>query len=302
MHTTLVDTATLVRHLDDPDWIVLDCRFSLADPAAGARDFAAARVPGARHVDLERDLSAPVVPGRTGRHPLPGREALATRLAALGVGARHQVVAYDASVGAMAARLWWLLRELGHEAAAVLDGGFAAWRADGRAIETTPPMPARDIVPGDLRPAAPRVRSVALDVVEAGGLRLLDARERARFAGTHEPIDPVAGHLPGARNHPFTDNVDAAGRFLPVEVLRERFTASLGAAPGDAAAGGRAAAPLVHYCGSGVTAAHNVLAMTHAGLEAGALYAGSFSEWITRHADEVVTAAPAEVPGHASPR
>ena len=282
MHSTLVDTATLARHLDDPAWVVLDCRFSLADPDAGARAFAASRIPGARHADLERDLSAAVTPGVTGRHPLPDPDTLAARLAALGVSRHSQIVAYDDTVGALAARLWWLAQRLGHEACAVLDGGFATWLADGLPLETAAPSGAG--AAGDLRAGTPRVASVDIDAVAGGGLLLLDAREPARFAGEHEPIDPVAGHIPGARNHPFTANVDAAGRFLSPAALRERFAASLGT---DLVAEGDAPPPdprpLVHYCGSGVTAAHNVLAMRHAGLDPGALYAGSFSEWITRH-------------------
>ena len=281
---TLVDTLTLARHLNDPAWAVIDCRFSLADAEAGAREYARSRIPGARHVDLERDLSAPVQRGVTGRHPLPDREALAARLVALGIEREQQIVAYDAAAGPMAARLWWLLRWLGHESVAVLDGGFAAWREAGLRLETTPP-PA-PVSTGDFRVGHPLVESVDIERVAAGGLRLLDARERARFAGEHEPIDPVAGRIPGALNHPFTDNVDADGRFLPSSVLRERFAASLGVVEDGAADAGTDDAPLVHYCGSGVTAAHNVLAMTHAGLEAGALYAGSYSEWITRHAAE----------------
>ena len=309
-YTTLVDTETLFRHLDDPRWLVLDCRFSLADPDAGRRRFLESRLPGARYVDLERDLSGPVVPGVTGRHPLPDMTVLTARLAALGVDTASQVVAYDASVGAMAARLWWLMRRLGHERCAVLDGGFPAWQTAGLPLETG--VPDEREMPGDLQAGLPLVASVDIERVAAGGLRLLDARERTRFSGEHEPIDPVSGHIPGASNHPFTDNVDADGRFLAPSALRERFAASLGVAAtaergilsgernrtSDSAVDTSERSeklpdvpdvPLVHYCGSGVTAAHNVLAMTHAGLDAGALYAGSFSEWITRHEVETDT-------------
>ena len=239
-YTTLIDVAELAEHLDDPAWTVLDCRFSLNDPEAGARDFASSRLPGARHVDLEHDLSAPVQPGLTGRHPLPDPDGLATRLAELGVGRDDQVVAYDAAAGPMAARLWWLMRWLGHEAVAVLNGGFAAWRT-GRAGPSTPHCKPVDAPVGDFRRAAALVESVDIERVRAGKLRLLDARERVRFSGAHEPIDPVAGHIPGARNHPFADNLDDDGRFLPVETLRERFASSLGVEPGESDA------PLVHY-------------------------------------------------------
>ena len=273
MGSTLVGADTLARHLDDPSRIVIDCRFSLADPARGERDFARSRIPGARYAHLDRDLSGPIVPGRSGRHPLPRPEALRERLRALGVGRASTVVAYDDGPGTIAARLWWLLRSLGHSAALVLDGGFATWREKGLPLEEGPPG---EIVAGDLEIGDPLVASVDTDTVAAGGLRLLDARERERFRGEREPIDPIAGRIPGARNHPCADNLDAEGRFLPPEILRERFARALGPT-------GEGALPLVHYCGSGVTAAHNVLAMTHAGLEPGALYGGSFSEWITRH-------------------
>lgn len=270
-HRTLVSVETLQAHLEDPAWRVVDCRFSLADPAAGRERYAQGHVPGAVYADLEQDLSAAPGPG-TGRHPLPGSEALAARLAEWGIGARTQVVAYDDAGGAFAARLWWLLRWLGHEAVAVLDGGVDAWVSGGGTLSRERPAPSA--------PASPAFQpqsGVALSAEEVraglseGRILLLDAREAARFRGEVEPIDPVAGHVPGARNLPFAGNLAADGRFLAAEALRARFAPVLGGAASEA---------VVHMCGSGVTACHNQLAMEHAGLHGSRLYPGSWSEWI----------------------
>ncbi len=268
---TLIDADTLHRALQGDAPVLLDCRYDLTDPAAGRRAFAEGHLPGARHVDLANDLSGPVT-DTSGRHPLPDRAVLAARLGALGVTADAQVVCYDAADGAFAARAWWLLRWLGHEAVAVLDGGIAAWTAAGFPSERGDPQPMRPGAPLlAIRP--PRVHAVALDDVERGlgGTRqlLVDARAAERYRGEREPIDPVAGHIPGAVNRPAADNL-VAGRFKPAGLLAAQWQALLGRHAVD---------DLVVYCGSGVTACHHLLALAHAGMPGARLYAGSWSEW-----------------------
>ncbi len=269
--TTLVDTDTLARHLEDPRWVVFDCRFTLSDPEAGRRAYAQGHIPGARYAHLEEDLCAPVGP-RTGRHPLPDPALLARKLGDWGVEAGKQVVVYDDSFGAMAARLWWLLRWLGHEAVALLDGGFPKWQREGRPVTAAPPRPtpARFL-------ARPRDELWVDSDFVARAIRdhaylILDARAEERFRGEVEPLDKVAGHIPGALNRPYEDNLDLTGEFLAEEVLREDYRAQLGQVPPER---------VIVMCGSGVTACHNLLAMEHAGLKGARLYAGSWSEWIT---------------------
>ncbi len=281
MHSnTLVSTEELAQHLDDPNWVVFDCRFTLTDPEGGRRAYAAGHIPGARYIHLDDDLSAPVVPGKTGRHPLPDAEALAQKLAAAGVGVNKQVVVYDDSYGAMAVRLWWLLRWLGHPAVALLDGGYPKWAREKRLVTQAEPELAHK---GSI--ACLPERSQWLDVEQvqqalAAGELLIDARPDRRFTGEYEPLDPVAGHIPGSINWSFEENLDIDGTFLPPEALRENFQALLK---------GRAPHQVVHTCGSGVTACHNLLAMEVAGLPGSRLYPGSWSEWITDPARPVAT-------------
>ena len=270
-HQTLIDADTLHRALQDDAPVLLDCRYDLTDPAAGGRAFADAHLPGARHVDLATDLSGPVT-DTSGRHPLPEPAVLAARLGALGITADTQVVCYDAADGSFAARAWWLLRWLGHGDVAVLDGGFAAWAAAGLPTISgdMPPVPTEaPALP--IRP--PRVHAVAIDEIarNLGSARqlLVDARAAARYRGEHEPIDPVAGHIPGAVNRPFVDNL-ADGRFKPADRLAAQWQALLDRHAVD---------QLVVYCGSGVTACHHLLALAHAGMPGARLYAGSWSEW-----------------------
>jgi thiosulfate/3-mercaptopyruvate sulfurtransferase len=274
--TTLIGVDSLAG-LESPA-VLLDCRFDLSDPEAGRRAYAAGHIPGARYADLNLDLSSPVTP-TSGRHPLPSAEVLAGFFAAAGIGDETQVVAYDEANGSFAARAWWLLKWLGHAWVAVLDGGFKAWVAAGGAaagapIETgTPPAASGARPPFTLRLQPETVLSAA-DVqraLEDPRRLVVDARAAERFAGTVEPIDAVAGHVPGAVSHPFTANLSQEGRFLPVAELRRRWLARLrGTEPSDT----------ILMCGSGVTACHNILAMTSAGLPGGKLYAGSWSEWI----------------------
>lgn len=268
--TTLIDTATLARHLERSDWVVFDCRFELGNPGWGEREYAAAHVPNAHYLHLDRDLSSPIGDG-TGRHPLPAPEEFARTLASRGVGAECQLVAYDQGNGVYASRLWWLARWIGLRKVAVLDGGLAAWRSAGLPVN-------QDIPPRTPRPLSITVNAdawVSADAVdrlrERPGTLLVDARGPDRFAGRNETIDPVAGHVPGARNHPFAGNLGPDGRFLDAATLRRRWSTLLGSLP---------ASSLVAMCGSGVSACVNLLALEHAGLSGARLYPGSWSEWI----------------------
>lgn len=274
MHTTLISAPELQALLAHGAPVaVFDCSFDLADPSAADRLFAQAHIAGAQQAHLDRDLSAHAGAPREsgGRHPLPTREAFAAWLGAHGVGAATQVVVYERSGANYCGRLWWMLKWLGHEAVAVLDGGLAAWQAAGGAVESgagATPVPCSFTAGA---PAAPLMRTE--DVARALGRpaqTLIDARAAARFRGEVEPLDPVAGHIPGALNRPFTDNFTPDGRFKAAEVLRAEFAALLGQ---------RAPQTVVHHCGSGVSSVPNLLAMEVAGLGRTALYAGSWSEW-----------------------
>jgi len=278
MSDTLVDVHWLRRHFAAPGVVVVDCRFVLGDPQAGRRAYLAGHVPGAVYANLEQDLSGPTGP-LTGRHPLPDPAALAQCFAAWGIGPATRVVACDDAGGAMAARLWWLARWLGHAHTAVLDGGYAAWLAAGLPVDTRVPAARQGgfvARPADALWVATDEVTAAL---AAGTGVLLDARAPARFDGEEEPIDPVAGHVPGALNRPFSANLDGQQRFLPPAVLRAAFETLLA---------GRAPRTVMHMCGSGVTACHNLLAMEVAGLAGSRLYAGSWSEWIRDPARPVV--------------
>ncbi len=271
MFTTLVDTDTLARHLADPRWVVVDCRFTLTDTGAGRRAWTAGHIPGARYAHLDEDLSSPIGP-RTGRHPLPDPAVLVRTLGAWGIDGSKQVVAYDDSFGAMAARLWWLLRWLGHDAVALLDGSYPKWAREKKPVTAEAPV----VHPAAFNPRANNALWVNADFVERArqdeAFVVLDARAEERFRGEVEPLDKVAGHVPGAVNAVYEDNLDVSGEFLSAEELRERYLDLLGGVVPDQA---------IHMCGSGVTACHNVLAMEHAGLPGAKLYAGSWSEWIT---------------------
>ncbi len=264
---TLIDAETLRTALEGADPpVVLDCGFDLADPAAGERAHAAGHLPQAQYVHLDRDLSG-AKDGRNGRHPLPTRAVLAARAGAWGIAPGVQVVAYDAQGGPYAARAWWLLRWLGHDAVAVLHGGTAAWVAAGGSLVTAPAtVPARPPYP-ERPPGMPTVVAAALLPADRPW-RVLDARAPERYRGDVEPLDPVAGHIPDAANRFFKDNLLPDGRLRTSAELRAGF-APWAAEP----------ATVVHQCGSGVTACHNLLAMEHAGLPGSALYPGSWSEW-----------------------
>lgn len=269
--TTLIQPLELQANLTDPRWVVLDCRFDLANPGAGRLAWQAGHIPGAQYAHLDHDLSSPVT-ATSGRHPLPDAEVLATRLGQWGVGNDSQVIAYDAANGAHAARLWWMLRWLGHTDVAVLDGGFAAWQRAQLPVDAgVPKHPARQFV-AHARAAAWLTTAAVAESLARGDIALIDARGADRFAGQNETIDPVAGHIPGAVSAPFADNLDEQGRFRSPAELRAHYQALLEDVPPERT---------VTYCGSGVTAAHLLLALAHAGLGEARLYAGSWSDWIT---------------------
>ena len=269
MFTTLIPTDELASRLDAPDLVVVDVRHDLAQPDAwGEAQYRAGHVPGARFVHLDRDLSAPKT-GTNGRHPLPSPAAAAALFGRLGIDATKQVVAYDQQQGMYASRLWWMLRWLGHEAVAVLDGGFEKWRREGRPATTDVPRvePATFAV----RRVAPTVDvSAILDSLPARSLVVVDARSPERFRGETEPLDPVAGRIPGSINRPASQNLAPDFTFKPAAALRAEFERLLAGTPPDR---------VVHSCGSGVTACHNLLAMTIAGFGETKLYPGSWSEW-----------------------
>lgn len=277
MSSTLVTPEQLAAQLDS--WVVIDCRFSLADTAYGRRVYAEGHIPGARYAHLDDDLSSPKS-ATTGRHPLPDLPAFCAKLGAWGITPDTQVVVYDDSFGSMAVRLWWLLRGLGHQNVALLDGNFPKWTREKRAVETVEPAVAPTIYPVP----ANVDWGMSADEVEAMRTspehKLIDARPEMRFTGEVEKIDPVAGHIPGAVNWVYEENLDLDGTYLPAEELREQYEQLLG---------GVAPENVVHTCGSGVTACHNVLAMEIAGLSGSRLYPGSWSEWITDPARPVAT-------------
>ena len=270
-YTTLITTGELASHVNDPDWIIIDCRFDLGNPDAGRAAYLQGHLPQALYAHLDNDLSdkRPGPNGEfRGRHPLPSREAFADTLRNWGIHPHTQVVAYDAQGGMFAARLWWMLRWCGHEAVAVLDGGLQAWSALDLPLSTEQPVPAG----GSIVLREPLVTTVdaqrLLANLENPGLTVIDARAPDRYRGENETMDPVGGHIPGAKNRFFRDNLQVDGRFKSAQQLRSEFS-ELISQPEQA----------VMQCGSGVTACHNLLALEVAGLSGAALYPGSWSEW-----------------------
>ena len=267
MHTTIVSTDLLASHLSD--WVIVDCRFDLQNEQWGRDQYVAAHIPGAVYASLNDDLSGERT-GANGRHPLPTIEALAASFGRLGIDRNAQIVAYDQDAGSYASRLWWLARYAGHDAVAVLDGGWAKWMREERPTrggeETRPPVQFDASVRAAMRVDATDVAAH----LEDGARLLIDARAPERFEGRSETIDRVAGHIPGAANHFFKKNLAADGTMLPSDAVRANFTRMLG---------DRSPEQVVMYCGSGVTACQNLLTMEHVGLPGARLYVGSWSEW-----------------------
>ena len=270
MYTTLIDSSTLADNLDQPNWVIIDCRFDLSNPDVGEQWYEEAHIPGAVYAHLDRDLSGPPVTDK-GRHPLPTPEKMRDVFGRFGITPQTQVVAYDQVGGVYASRLWWMLRYMGHEAVAVLNGGWQVWEAsekgNGRQEVGESGKQSNQIVEFVGEPR--REMLVLMNEVPAQPL-LIDSRAANRYAGEVEPIDPVAGHIPGAVNHFYQLNWDEAKQFLPTDQLKSQFVALLDdVTPTEA----------TFYCGSGVSACVNLLAMTHAGLPTAKLYVGSWSEW-----------------------
>lgn len=279
-YTTLISVKELMQCINEPNIRLIDCRFNLANTDAGYRAWREGCIPGAVYAHLDDDLSGDK-DENTGRHPIPDRKKLAECFRSWGINQDTQIIAYDAMGGVMASRLWWLSRWLGHEKVAVLDGGITAWLVDGGEVY---PDKQKEYPTGDFVPSEPLSRHVNVtqlqSLMEKQAISLIDARDVARFRGEQDNMDPVAGHVPGAINHPFMQNLDDNGRFKSAAALRESFSGYLKERNAD---------EIVHMCGSGVTACHNMLAMQHAGIEGSMLYVGSWSEWIRDKSRPVAT-------------
>ncbi len=280
-HTTLISTAELAPHVGDPDWALVDCRFRLDDPAAGRQHYQEAHIPGAIYAHLDADLSGPIVPGQTGRHPLPTPADFVETLSSWGIDERTQVVAYDDASGLYAGRLWWMLRWLGHMNVAVLDGDFRAWQREERPThsgeETRPRARFLSYPQEHMQVSAEAV----LANIETGACQLFDARDEGRFRGESGAMDPVAGHIPGAKSAYFAHNLNDDGTFKSPAALRQRFSELLA---------DKRPEETIFYCGSGVSLHHNLLALEHAGFGPGArVYIGSWSDWITDPSRPIAT-------------
>ncbi len=280
-YSTLISASELNAHLNDNKWVIFDCRFSLANTELGASAYRQGHLPQARYAHLDKDLSSAIT-SFTGRHPLPDFAQLAKKLGDWGVGNNTQVVIYDDAGGAFAGRMWWLLRCLGHEKVAVLNGGLPHWLKQGYAVTTVLPSVKPTVFRAYLNDSLWLSAREVEDGLARRKITVLDARTPERYRGEQEPIDPVAGHIPYALNRPLQLNLDKSGLFLSAGVLRQQFKPLLAH---------RAATDIVHYCGSGVTACHNLLAMEVAGLTGSRLYAGSWSEWIRDKNRRVVSGA-----------
>ncbi len=268
MHSTLIETEQLAELLGTPGLVVLDCRFNLKHPEAGREAWRESHIPGARYVHLDDDMASHG-DENSGRHPLPAIDAFAARLGALGIQADSQVVVYDDAGGAIAGRMWWLLRWAGHPTAALLNGGWPKWTREGRPVSDDTPPESETRYAASARDDLWLTTEAVVEALNQDQVQLIDARAPERFSGQQEPLDAVGGHIPGSRNIPFQENLDENGCFKSPEALRQRFAALA-----------EDARPVCHSCGSGVTACHNLLAMAYAGLEPGRLYVGSWSEWI----------------------
>jgi thiosulfate/3-mercaptopyruvate sulfurtransferase len=269
--STLISVEGLAQFLDDPNWVVVDCRFWLDDTEKGRLDYQDSHIPGAVYAHLDEDLSGPVVAGETGRHPLPDVDSFSQKLGSWGIGPETQVVAYDDRGGMIAGRLWWLLRWLGHENVAVLDGGYPAWVAEGHPVTAEVPESMPETFVPEIQPEMVFSAEDVLRHFGDPGSLLVDSRAPERYRGEEEPIDPVAGRIPGAENYFWGTNLDPKGHMQLKQVLRGRFESIFRDIPAER---------VTFYCGSGVTAAHNALAVVHSGLGMPRIYAGSWSGWI----------------------
>ena len=268
-YTTLISVYDLAKYLDDPEFVIFDCRHELTNPEFGNKAYAQSHIPNARFAHLDRDLAAPLT-GRNGRHPLPDPNVFAGWLARMGVSNDKQVVGYDDAGGVYGSRLWWMLRWMGHRSVAVLDGGWPAWLAAGQPITAEVPMPKVGRFTGTPQKSLVDAKYV-LEHLQSPDMVLIDARANDRYHGQNETIDPLGGHIPGARNRFFKENLTPQGIFKSPEQLRDEFSPFVGSGSPE---------NIVSQCGSGVTACHNLLAMEIAGLKGGRLYPGSWSEWI----------------------
>ena len=279
LHTTLVCVDTVKQHINNPNWIIIDCRFSLMDNEAGAKAYRMGHIPNAHYAHIEKDLSSAIT-SHTGRHPLPTLNSLVKKLGSWGISNKSQIIVYDDAYGAFAGRLWWLLRYLGHDAVAVLDGGVQHWQSKQLPLTTT--LPSNK--PRIFRPYTDISAQISAEQLSNqlafNKIKLIDARTAERFSGQSESIDPIAGHIPKAINHPFQLNLNTNGLFLSKDKLHSQFSHLLGTTSPE---------NTVHMCGSGITACHNLLAMEHAGLNGSKLYPGSWSDWITNQNRSIAT-------------
>lgn len=273
MFSTIISAEETLSRLHDPDWVVIDCRFSLQEASKGREDYLEGHVPGAFYAHLDEDLSAPVIAGKTSRHPMLPVDRMVDLFSSWGIDDKVQVVVYDFKGGGMAVRLWWMLQWLGHEAVALMDGGWAYWKAKNfpQSVEAPERQP-RHFIARQQEGWTMDADQVAA-VCQDPNYRVVDVRNYERYTGQEEPIDPVAGHIPGAINIPFGENVDDDGFFKNPDVLRKKYE--------EGGLKGMPADHVVFYCGSGVTSCHNVLAMRLAGMGQARIYPGSWSEWIT---------------------
>ncbi|MEM6805123.1 MAG: sulfurtransferase [Bacteroidota bacterium] len=278
MYNTLISVKSLKEHLNRPDWQVFDCRHELKDVEAGRKAYASGHIPGALFAHMDDDLSGEIIPGTTGRHPLPAPDQFLETLQNWGLNEDTQVVVYDDKGGGLAARMWWMLKAMGHEQVAVLNGGLQAWEAAGHDLSTEiPQVPKGNISLNMQEGVAVNVKEVEEKSKSGQGI-LIDARAAMRYKGEMEPIDPVAGHIPRAISAPWMENLGEDKHFLSAAELKARFEGILGEhAPSES----------ICYCGSGVTACHNLLAMEYAGLTGAKLYPGSWSHWITDAGREI---------------
>lgn len=268
-HTTTISVANLAKHVDDPAFVIFDCRHELTNPEFGIKAYAHSHIPNARFAHLDRDLAAPQT-GRNGRHPLPDPNVFAGWLGRMGVSNDKQVIAYDNAAGVYGSRLWWMLRWMGHQNVAVLDGGWQAWLAAEHPVTAEVPVPKPSRFTGTPQ-KSPVDTKYVLEHLQSPDMVLIDARANDRYHGQNETIDPIGGHIPGAHNRFFKDNLTPQGFFKSPEQLRDEFRPFVGNGSPE---------KIVSQCGSGVTACHNLLAMEIAGLKGGRLYPGSWSEWI----------------------